>query len=170
MKNILTKKGLAYLRHFLMMVAVALTLTACDNPEKSDLDAISQVMTQSKLGKEYGQLQQRLTKVTSEAEVFMLLDEMAGLMKQLPSELDGLSLKTDEGKSIRDKLSEGISRMTTVFEKAREISLAPMQKQLAWQQEMQEAQQIFVQALTEFADLAKKEGIELDTSMLPAVQ
>lgn len=138
-------------------------LAACGNPVKSDLQAIAKVIhdtgyTPAK-NQEY---QQRLRQAKNEAEAKATLGEMTQYFEKVPAGLNALSLKTDEGRSIRDDFSQGIDKFVRG---AKQVIAAPAndsQAQEAASKLVLEGLQQFMQGQNKFMVAAGREGIKLE--------
>ena len=152
-----------WFRNAVLVLAGVMLLAACGNPAKSDLQAIAKVIydtgyTPAK-NQEY---QQRLRQAKSEAEVKATLGEMTQYFEKVPAGLNALSLKTDEGRSIRDDLSQGIDKFVRGTKQVITAPAKDSQAQEAASRLAMEGLQQFVQGLNKFMVAAEREGIKLD--------
>lgn len=146
-----------------LVLAGVMLLAACGNPVKSDLQAIAKVIhdtgyTPAK-NQEY---QQRLRQAKNEAEAKATLGEMTQYFEKVPAGLNALSLKTDEGRSIRDDFSQGIDKFVRG---AKQVIAAPAndsQAQEAASKLVLEGLQQFMQGQNKFMVAAGREGIKLE--------
>lgn len=164
------KQWVTFLRNAMIVLFAVLMLVGCDNPEKSDLQEIAQTFMQSEFIQGEAQFKRKIANAKNAVEISAAFKEISDSLGKLPGQLDALALKTEEGKSIRAKLSEATARMAPTLGQAGMIGYADKQAQLAWSRELEDSKNLFIDALMEFAEMAKKEGIELDTSMLSALQ
>lgn len=153
----------AYLRRFGLLAATACVLAACGaNAAKSDLQAIAEVFKQTgfspSLEQEY---QERMKNAKSEEDLKVIVQDMAGVIGQAGPKLQALSLKTEEGKSIRDQLAKGMTQVAAGMQKSLTIDPRDVQAQVALSQELQQGQKAVMQGFAEFSALAKKEGIDI---------
>ena len=98
----------------------------------------------------------------SEAEVKATLGEMTRYFEKVPAGLNALSLKTDEGRSIRDDYSQGIDKFVRG---AKQVIAAPAndsQAQEAASRLALEGLQQFLQGQNKFIAAAEREGIKLE--------
>ena len=152
-----------WFRNAVLVLAGVMLLAACGNPAKSDLQAIAKVIydtgyTPAK-NQEY---QQRLRQAKSEAEIKATLGEMTQYFEKVPAGLNALSLKTDEGRSIRDDLSQGTDKLVRGAKQAIAAPAKDSQAQEAASRLAMEGLQQFVQGLNKFMVAAEREGIKLD--------
>ena len=152
-----------WFRNAVLVLAGVMLLAACGNPAKSDLHAIAKVISDTGYTPAKNQeYQQRLRQAKSEAEVKTTLGEMTQYFEKVPAGLNALSLKTDEGRSIRDDYSQGIDKFVRG---AKQVIAAPAndsQAQEAASRLAMEGLQQFVQGLNKFMVAAEREGIKLD--------
>ena len=152
-----------WFRNAVLVLAGVMLLAACGNPAKSDLQAIAKVIydtgyTPAK-NQEY---QQRLRQAKNEAEAKATLGEMTQYFEKVPAGLNALSLKTDEGRSIRDDFSQGIDKFVRG---AKQVIAAPandIQAQEAASKLVLEGLQQFMQGQNKFMVAAGREGIKLE--------
>ena len=152
-----------WFRNAVLVLAGVMLLAACGNPVKSDLQAIAKVIhdtgyTPAK-NQEY---QQRLRQAKNEAEAKATLGEMTQYFEKVPAGLNALSLKTDEGRSIRDDFAQGIDKFVRG---AKQVIAAPAndsQAQEAASKLVLEGLQQFMQGQNKFMVAAGREGIKLD--------
>lgn len=152
-----------WFRNAVLVLAGVMLLAACGNPVKSDLQAIAKVIhdtgyTPAK-NQEY---QQRLRQAKNEAEAKATLGEMTQYFENVPAGLNALSLKTDEGRSIRDDFSQGIDKFVRG---AKQVIAAPAndsQAQEAASKLVLEGLQQFMQGQNKFMVAAGREGIKLE--------
>ena len=152
-----------WFRNAVLVLAGVMLLAACGNPVKSDLQAIAKVIhdtgyTPAK-NQEY---QQRLRQAKNEAEAKATLGEMTQYFEKVPAGLNALSLKTDEGRSIRDDFSQGIDKFVRG---AKQVIAAPAndsQAQEAASKLVLEGLQQFMQGQNKFMVAAGREGIKLE--------
>lgn len=152
-----------WFRNTVLVLAGVMLLAACGNPVKSDLQAIAKVIhdtgyTPAK-NQEY---QQRLRQAKNEAEAKATLGEMTQYFEKVPAGLNALSLKTDEGRSIRDDFSQGIDKFVRG---AKQVIAAPAndsQAQEAASKLVLEGLQQFMQGQNKFMVAAGREGIKLE--------
>ena len=152
-----------WFRNAVLVLAGVMLLAACGNPVKSDLQAIAKVIhdtgyTPAK-NQEY---QQRLRQAKNEAEAKTTLGEMTQYFEKVPAGLNALSLKTDEGRSIRDDFSQGIDKFVRG---AKQVIAAPAndsQAQEAASRLAMEGLQQFMQGQNKFMVAAGREGIKLE--------
>ena len=152
-----------WFRNTVLVLSGVMLLAACGNPVKSDLQAIAKVIhdtgyTPAK-NQEY---QQRLRQAKNEAEAKATLGEMTQYFEKVPAGLNALSLKTDEGRSIRDDFSQGIDKFVRG---AKQVIAAPAndsQAQEAASKLVLEGLQQFMQGQNKFMVAAGREGIKLE--------
>ena len=152
-----------WFRNAILVLAGVMLLAACGNPVKSDLQAIAKVIrdigyTPAK-NQEY---QQRLRQAKSEAEIKATLGEMMQYVEKAPASLNALSLKTDEGRGIRDDLSQGIDKFVRGTKQAIAAPANDSQAQEAASRLALEGQQQFLQGQNKFIAAAGREGIKLE--------
>ena len=152
-----------WFRNAVLVLAGVMLLAACGNPAKSDLQAIAKVFVETGYTPEKNQeYQQRLRQAKSEAEVKATLGEMTQYIEKVQAGLNALSLKTDEGRSIRDDLSQGIDKFVRGTKQAIAAPDKDSQAQEAASQLAMEGLQQFVQGLNRFMVAAEREGIKLE--------
>ncbi len=150
---------------FLLTFAAVCLLAACSNPEKTDVIAITKVFSNSSYTPESQQkFQQRLMVAKSEAEQMAIIKEMAGKLEQSATDLDNLSLKSNEGRSARDHLAKGLKGIAVGTRKAMENANADEKTKMAIAMELSEAQKEMMQGHAEVLALAKKHNLDTDTS------
>ena len=152
-----------WFRNAVLVLAGVMLLAACGNSAKADLQAIAKVIhdtgyTPAK-NQEY---QQRLRQAKNEAEAKATLGEMTQYFEKVPAGLNALSLKTDEGRSIRDDLSQGIAKFVRGTKQVIAAPAKDSQAQEAASRLAMEGLQQFVQGLNKFMVAAEREGIKLD--------
>ena len=152
-----------WFRNSVLVLAGVMLLAACGNPAKSDLQAIAKVIydtgyTPAK-NQEY---QQRLRQAKSEAEVKATLGEMTQYFEKVPAGLNALSLKTDEGRSIRDDLSQGTDKLVRGAKQAIAAPAKDSQAQEAANRLAMEGLKQLLQGQNKFMVAAEREGIKLE--------
>ena len=152
-----------WFRNAVLVLAGVMLLAACGNPAKSDLQAIAKVIydtgyTPAK-NQEY---QQRLRQAKSEAEVKATLGEMTQYFEKVPASLNALSLKTDEGRSIRDDLSQGTDKLVRGAKQAIAAPAQDSQAQEAANRLAMEGLKQLLQGQNKFMVAAEREGIKLE--------
>ena len=152
-----------WFRNAVLVLAGVMLLSACGNPAKSDLQAIAKVISDTGYTPAKNQeYQQRLRQAKSEAEVKATLGEMTQYFEKVPAGLNALSLKTDEGRSIRDDFSQGIDKFVRG---AKQVIAAPAQDSQAQEAASRlalEGLQQFLQGQNKFIAAAGREGIKLE--------
>ena len=152
-----------WFRNAVLVLAGVMLLAACGNPAKSDLQAIAKVISDTGYTPAKNQeYQQRLRQAKSEAEVKATLGEMTQYFEKVPAGLNALSLKTDEGRSIRDDLSQGTDKLVRGAKQAIAAPAQDSQAQEAANRLAMEGLQQFVQGLNKFMVAAEREGIKLE--------
>ena len=152
-----------WFRNAVLVLAGVMLLAACGNPAKSDLQAIAKVISDTGFTPAKNQeYQQRLRQAKSEAEVKATLGEMIQYFEKVPASLNALSLKTDEGRSIRDDFSQGIDKLVRGAKQAIAAPAKDSQAQEAADRLTTEGLQQFVQGLNKFMVAAEREGIKLE--------
>ena len=152
-----------WFRNAVLVLAGVMLLAACGNPAKSDLQAIAKVIydtgyTPAK-NQEY---QQRLRQAKSEAEIKATLGEMTQYFEKVPAGLNALSLKTDEGRSIRDDLSQGTDKLVRGAKQAIAAPAKDSQAQEAANRLAMEGLKQLLQGQNKFMVAAEREGIKLE--------
>ena len=146
-----------------LVLAGVMLLAACGNPAKSDLQAIAKVISDTGFTPAKTQeYQQRLRQAKSEAEVKATLGEMAQYFEKVPASLNALSLKTDEGRGIRDDLSQGMDKVIRATKQALTLSPKDTAAMMEAQKLALEGQQQLLQGQNKFMVAAGREGIKLD--------
>ena len=152
-----------WFRNAVLVLAGVMLLAACGNPAKSDLHAIAKVISDTGYTPAKNQeYQQRLRQAKNEAEAKATLGEMTQYFEKVPAGLNALSLKTDEGRSIRDDFSQGIDKFVRG---AKQVIAAPAndsQAQEAASKLVLEGLQQFMQGQNKFMVAAEREGIKLE--------
>ena len=152
-----------WFRNAVLVLAGVMLLAACGNPAKSDLHAIAKVISDTGYTPAKNQeYQQRLRQAKNEAEAKATLGEMTQYFEKVPAGLNALSLKTDEGRSIRDDFSQGIDKFVRG---AKQVIAAPAndsQAQEAASKLVLEGLQQFMQGQNKFMVAAGREGIKLE--------
>ena len=152
-----------WFRNAVLVLAGVMLLAACGNPAKSDLQAIAKVISDTGYTPAKNQeYQQRLRQAKNEAEAKATLGEMTQYFEKVPAGLNALSLKTDEGRSIRDDFSQGIDKFVRG---AKQVIAAPAndsQAQEAASKLVLEGLQQFMQGQNKFMVAAGREGIKLE--------
>ena len=152
-----------WLRNAVLVLAGVMLLAACGNPAKSDLYAIAKVISDTGYTPAKNQeYQQRLRQAKSEAEVKATLGEMTQYFEKVPAGLNALSLKTDEGRSIRDDFSQGIDKLVRGAKQAIAAPAQDSQAQEAASRLALEGLQQFLQGQNKFIAAAGREGIKLE--------
>ena len=152
-----------WFRNAVLVLAGVMLLAACGNSAKSDLQAIAKVMVETGYTPAKNQeYQQRLRQAKSEAEIKATLGEMTQYFEKVPAGLNALSLKTDEGRSIRDNLSQGIDKFVRGTKQVIAAPAKDSQAQEAASRLAMEGLQQFVQGLNKFMVAAEREGIKLE--------
>ncbi len=152
-----------WFRNAVLVLAGVMLLAACGNPAKSDLQAIAKVISDTGYTPAKNQeYQQRLRQAKSEAEVKATLGEMTQYFEKVPAGLNALSLKTDEGRSIRDDFSQGTDKFVRGTKQVIAAPAKDSQAQEAASRLAMEGLQQFVQGLNKFMVAAEREGIKLD--------
>ena len=152
-----------WFRNAVLVLAGVMLLAACGNPAKSDLQAIAKVIydtgyTPAK-NQEY---QQRLRQAKNEAEAKATLGEMTQYFEKVPAGLNALSLKTDEGRSIRDDLSQGTDKLVRGAKQAIAAPAQDSQAQEAANRLAMEGLKQLLQGQNKFMVAAGREGIKLE--------
>ena len=141
-----------WFRNAVLVLAGVMLLAACGNSAKADLQAIAKVMVDTGYSPQKNQeYQLRLQQAKSEAESKAIVGEMLQYFEKVPAGLNALSMKTDEGRGIRDDLSQGMDkviRATAAMMEAQKLAL--------------EGQQQLLQGQNKFMVAAGREGIKLD--------
>ena len=152
-----------WFRNAVLVLTGVMLLAACGNPAKSDLQAIAKVISDTGYTPAKNQeYQQRLRQAKNEAEAKATLGEMTQYFEKVPAGLNALSLKTDEGRSIRDDFSQGIDKFVRG---AKQVIAAPAndsQAQEAASKLVLEGLQQFMQGQNKFMVAAGREGIKLE--------
>ena len=152
-----------WFRNAVLVLAGVMLLAACGNSAKADLQAIAKVISDTGFTPAKTQeYQQRLRQAKSEAEVKATLGEMTQYFEKVPASLNALSMKTDEGRSIRDDFSQGIDKFVRG---AKQVIAAPAndsQAQEAASKLVLEGLQQFMQGQNKFMVAAGREGIKLE--------
>ena len=152
-----------WFRNAVLALAGVMLLAACGNPAKSDLQAIAKVLVETGYTSEKNQeYQQRLRQAKSEAEVKATLGEMTQYFEKVPAGLNALSLKTDEGRSIRDDLSQGMDKVVRATKQALTLSPKDTAAMMEAQKLALEGQQQLLQGQNKFMVAAGREGIKLE--------
>ena len=146
-----------------LVLAGVMLLAACGNPAKSDLQAIAKVISDTGFTPAKTQeYQQRLRQAKSEAEVKATLGEMTQYFEKVPAGLNALSMKTDEGRGIRDDLSQGMDKVIRATKQALTLSPKDTAAMMEAQKLALEGQQQLLQGQNKFMVAAGREGIKLD--------
>ena len=152
-----------WFRNAVLVLAGVMLLAACGNPAKSDLQAIAKVISDTGYTPAKNQeYQQRLRQAKSEAEVKATLGEMTQYIEKVPAGLNALSLKTDEGRSIRDDLSQGTDKLVRGAKQAIAAPAQDSQAQEAANRLAMEGLKQLLQGQNKFMVAAGREGIKLD--------
>ena len=146
-----------------LVLAGVMLLAACGNPAKSDLQAIAKVISDTGYTPAKNQeYQQRLRQAKSEAEIKATLGEMTQYFEKVPAGLNALSLKTDEGRSIRDDLSQGTDKLVRGAKQAIAAPAKDSQAQEAANRLAMEGLKQLLQGQNKFMVAAEREGIKLE--------
>lgn len=152
-----------WFRNAVLVLAGVMLLAACGNPAKSDLQAIAKVISDTGYTPAKNQeYQQRLRQAKSEAEVKATLGEMTQYIEKVPTSLNALSLKTDEGRSIRDDLSQGTDKLVRGAKQAIAAPAQDSQAQEAANRLAMEGLKQLLQGQNKFMVAAEREGIKLE--------
>ena len=152
-----------WFRNAVLVLAGVMLLAACGNPAKSDLQAIAKVISDTGYTPAKNQeYQQRLRQAKSEAEVKATLGEMTQYFEKVPAGLNALSLKTDEGRSIRDDLSQGTDKLVRGAKQAIAAPAQDSQAQEAANRLAMEGLKQLLQGQNKFMVAAEREGIKLE--------
>ena len=152
-----------WFRNAVLVLAGVMLLAACGNPAKSDLQAIAKVISDTGYTPAKNQeYQQRLRQAKSEAEVKATLGEMTQYIEKVPTSLNALSLKTDEGRSIRDDLSQGTDKLVRGAKQAISAPAQDSQAQEAANRLAMEGLKQLLQGQNKFMVAAEREGIKLE--------
>ena len=152
-----------WFRNAVLVLTGVMLLAACGNPAKSDLQAIAKVISDTGYTPAKNQeYQQRLRQAKSEAEVKATLGEMTQYIEKVPTSLNALSLKTDEGRSIRDDLSQGTDKLVRGAKQAISAPAQDSQAQEAANRLAMEGLKQLLQGQNKFMVAAEREGIKLE--------
>ena len=152
-----------WFRNAVLVLAGVMLLAACGNPAKSDLQAIAKVISDTGYTPAKNQeYQQRLRQAKSEAEVKATLGEMTQYFEKVPAGLNALSLKTDEGRSIRDDLSQGTDKLVRGAKQAIAAPAQDSQAQEAANRLAMEGLKQLLQGQNKFMVAAEREDIKLE--------
>ena len=152
-----------WFRNAVLVLAGVMLLAACGTPAKSDLQAIAKVIADTGYTPAKNQeYQQRLRQAKSEAEVKATLGEMTQYFEKVPAGLNALSLKTDEGRSIRDDLSQGTDKLVRGAKQAIAAPAQDSQAQEAANRLAMEGLKQLLQGQNKFMVAAEREGIKLE--------
>ena len=152
-----------WFRNAVLVLAGVMLLAACGNPTKSDLQAIAKVISDTGYTPAKNQeYQQRLRQAKSEAEVKATLGEMTQYFEKVPAGLNALSLKTDEGRSIRDDFSQGTDKLVRGAKQAIAAPAHDSQAQEAANRLAMEGLKQLLQGQNKFMVAAEREGIKLE--------
>ena len=152
-----------WFRNAVLVLAGVMLLAACGNPAKSDLYAIAKVISDTGYTPAKNQeYQQRLRQAKSEAEIKATLGEMTQYFEKVPAGLNALSLKTDEGRSIRDDLSQGTDKLVRGAKQAIAAPAQDSQAQEAANRLAMEGLKQLLQGQNKFMVAAEREGIKLE--------
>lgn len=150
-----------WVRSIMLVAASVLLLSACGSPEKSDLIAIAKVMADTGYTPQMNQVyQQRLQGVKNEEEAKVIVNEMLAIFEKVPAGLNALSLKTDEGKAIRNDLAQGMQQVLEGTRAAMTLSPQDQAGVLAAQKKIMAGQQQLMQGQNKFMVAAGREGLE----------
>ncbi|WP_418605004.1 hypothetical protein ACNR0F_01670 [Kingella kingae] len=106
--------------------------------------------------------QQRLQGVKNEEEAKVIVNEMLAIFEKVPAGLNALSLKTDEGKAIRNDLAQGMQQVLEGTRAAMTLSPQDQAGVLAAQKKIMAGQQQLMQGQNKFMVAAGREGLETD--------
>ena len=152
-----------WFRNAVLVLAGVMLLAACGNPAKSDLQAIAKVISDTGYTPAKNQeYQQRLRQAKSEAEVKATLGEMTQYFEKVPAGLNALSMKTDEGRGIRDDLAQGMDKVIRATKQALTLSPKDTAAMMEAQKLALEGQQQLLQGQNKFMVAAEREGIKLE--------
>ena len=152
-----------WFRNSVLVLAGVMLLAACGNPAKSDLQAIAKVISDTGYTPAKNQeYQQRLRQAKSEAEVKATLGEMTQYFEKVPAGLNALSLKTDEGRGIRDDLSQGTDKLVRGAKQAIAAPAQDSQTQEVANRLAMEGLKQLLQGQNKFMVAAEREGIKLE--------
>ena len=149
----------------LLLGSIAL-LAACSNPEVEDLKAISEAVKATGYSKEANQkFQDRLMAAKSEEEQKAIVEEMLVFFRPLPEKLNALNLQSEEGKAIRNNLSQGMGEMVAGIEKGFQLDAKDPNNAAAMmeaQKQMMSGQQKLMAAQTQLAAAAAKHKLKFE--------
>lgn len=154
------------LRQMAVLVLGATLLAGCGEvSEKADLLKISTVLYNTGLSqKAQLEYQTKLQNVKTEEEAKQIIGDMVALLEKTPAQLESLDLKTEPAKAVRDKLAKGLRG---VVESTREMTTLDMKKDaekvMQIQAKLLQAQKDLMEAQQEYIELAKKQGIDLES-------
>ena len=152
-----------WFRNAVLVLAGVMLLAACGNPAKSDLAAIAKVMVDTGYSPQKNQeYQLRLQQAKSEAESKAIVGEMLQYFEKVPAGLNALSMKTDEGRSIRDDLSQGTDKLVRGAKQAIAAPAQDSQAQEAANRLAMEGLKQLLQGQNKFMVAAEREGIKLE--------
>lgn len=150
-----------WLRGLMLVMASVLLLSACGNPTKSDLMAIGKVMADTGYTPAINeQYQKRLQTAKNEAEAKAIVEEMLAIFEKVPPALNTLSLKTEEGKTIRDDLSQGMAQVLQGTKQAMTLSPSDTAGAMEAQKLIMTGQQQMMKGQNAFMVAAGREGLE----------
>ena len=152
-----------WFRNAVLVLAGVMLLSACGNSAKADLQAIAKVISDTGYTPAKNQeYQQRLRQAKSEAEVKATLGEMTQYFEKVPAGLNALSMKTDEGRGIRDDLAQGMDKVIRATKQALTLSPKDTAAMMEAQKLALEGQQQLLQGQNKFMVAAGREGIKLE--------
>lgn len=145
-----------------LFMSCSFMLAACSNPEKSDIQAIERVLTESKISPASQQeLQQQLTKSSSEQEIKDILTATITQTETVAINLEKLEMRSEEGKEIRNLLSQGFIGTANNTQKAFKIRASDEAQMRMLEQDLLIAQNKVQQGFERFKVLAEKNGIRV---------
>ena len=152
-----------WFRNAVLVLAGVMLLAACGNSAKADLAAIAKVMVDTGYSPQKNQeYQLRLQQAKSEAESKAIVAEMLQYFEKVPAGLNALSMKTDEGRGIRDDLAQGMDKVIRATKQALTLSPKDTAAMMEAQKLALEGQQQLLQGQNKFMVAAGREGIKLE--------
>ena len=151
---------------FLLIIGSIAALAACGNPQQSDLISIAGALKDAgfhpNLEAEY---RQRISQAKNEEDVRGVLRDQLALTEKAAPKLKALKLKSDEGRSIQNKLAGGFEKMGNGLRTAINADFNNQSTMLSAQNDMRAGGQDILAGMQEFATVAKTHGLNLDETL-----
>lgn len=166
MQNKILSQITRTISRFLLIIGSIAALAACGNPQQSDLISIAGALKDAgfhpNLEAEY---QQRISQAKNEEDVRGVLRDQLALTEKTAPKLKALKLKSDEGRSIQNKLAGGFEKMGNGLRTAINADFNSQSTMLSAQNDMRAGGQDILAGMQEFATVAKAQGLNLDETL-----